>query len=142
MSDNPENSRNQSMERHFYRAYASDFKKIEGSPIAYWMSAAQLKLFEQPKISNYGRVGVGLQTGDNGKFIRYWFEVNLADTSLAGDKHDSAHTWYRCNKGGDYRKWFGNGLEVVLWKDNGSALKANVPRAVIRNESLYVVVPI
>lgn len=137
MTENQKSSSDKSMERYFYRASAADFRKLGTSPVAYWMSAAQFKLFEQPKIFNYGRVGVGLQTGNNGKFIRYWFEVNEADTSLTGDGYDSSLTWYRCNKGGDYRKWFGNGLEVVLWKSDGAALKASVPSAVIRNESLY-----
>ena len=137
MSQNHSSSREQGMEQYFFRASATDFKKVQGSPIAYWMSAAQIKLFAGPKIAQYGRVGVGLQTGDNGKFIRYWFEVNQSNTALEDDENDISYTWYRCNKGGDYRKWFGNGLEVVLWKENGAALKANTPSAVIRNESLY-----
>jgi hypothetical protein len=125
------------MKKYFFRATAAEFKHIQGSPIAYWMSDVQIKLFDQPKISRYGRVGVGLQTGDNGKFIRYWFEVSQSRISLNDKEQKSSYTWYRCNKGGDYRKWFGNGLEVVLWEKNGAALKANAPSAVIRNESLY-----
>lgn len=127
----------QCTEKHFFRASTEDFNNIPGSPIAYWMSPAQMHLFSMPKISSYGKVGVGLQTGDNGKYIRYWFEVDLSNIERDGDDATRTYAWYKCNKGGDYRKWFGNGLEVVLWKDNGSALKANTPSAVIRNESLY-----
>jgi hypothetical protein len=137
MNESQNNGRVHGMEKYFFRAAAADFKHIQGFPIAYWMSDAQIKLFDRPKISQYGRVGVGLQTGDNGKFIRYWFEVSQSRVSLKDEGKNSSYTWYRCNKGGDYRKWFGNGLEVVLWKENGAALKANVPSAVIRNESLY-----
>ncbi|MEQ9725957.1 BREX-1 system adenine-specific DNA-methyltransferase PglX [Pseudomonas sp. WHRI 8822A] len=137
MSGIHKNSPEQGVETYFFRASAVDFKKIQGGPIAYWMSDAQIKLFTRPKISQYGRAGVGLQTGNNGKFIRYWFEIDRLKTSLEAEGQDATRTWYLCNKGGDYRKWFGNGLEVVLWKENGAALKANVPSAVIRNESLY-----
>lgn len=125
------------MEQYFFRASAADFKKIQGSPIAYWASEAQLKLFDSPKISDYGRVGVGLQTGSNDKYIRYWFEVGFLGVNFLGAKGDRSSTWYPCNKGGDYRKWYGNGLEVIVWKNNGAAVKANTPSAVIRNESCY-----
>lgn len=137
MSESQNDGRVHGMKKYFFRATAAEFKHIQGSPIAYWMSESQIKLFDRPKISQYGRVGVGLQTGDNGKFIRYWFEVSQSRISLNDKEQKPSCTWYRCNKGGEYRKWFGNGLEVVLWKENGAALKANVPSAVIRNEPLY-----
>ncbi|MCE9953393.1 BREX-1 system adenine-specific DNA-methyltransferase PglX [Aeromonas allosaccharophila] len=124
------------MQQHFYRASAADFGKIPGSPIAYWMSSAQLKLFSMPKISQYGQVGVGLQTGNNSKYMRHWFELNIDYVELRSESK-SNYTWYRCNKGGDYRKWYGNSVEVVLWRNNGAELKANVPSSVIRNEKLY-----
>jgi len=137
MSDGRDSSDKRGKEEYFFRATAADFKRIQGLPLAYWLSSAEIRLFEQPKISEHGQVGVGLQTGDNARFIRYWFEVNRSETSLTGENNDPSYKWYRCNKGGDYRKWFGNGLEVILWANKGAALKANVPSAVIRNEGLY-----
>ncbi|MCB0668008.1 MAG: BREX-1 system adenine-specific DNA-methyltransferase PglX, partial [Saprospiraceae bacterium] len=120
-----------------YRASATNFKKIPGSPIAYWVSDAQRKLFNNPKISDYGKVGVGLQTGNNNRYIRFWYEVNRSTFHIKNEKLSEFICWFKCNKGGEYRKWFGNGIEVILWKDDGSALKANTPSAVIRNESCY-----
>lgn len=112
-----------------------DFKKIPGSPIAYWVSNKIIKLFEKKKINDISRVGVGLQTGNNEKFIRFWFEISK---NLMGfGKQDFEKKWFPCNKGGEYKKWFGNLLEVILWENNGKEIKANVPSAVIRNESAY-----
>ncbi|WP_244212426.1 BREX-1 system adenine-specific DNA-methyltransferase PglX [Buttiauxella izardii] len=114
---------NKNLAKCFYRASASDFYKIPSSPIAYWMSDAQVNLFLNKKISEYGKVGVGLQTGNNSQYIRYWFEVNFHDINCHENDTSSEHIWYKCNKGGEYRKWYGNGLDVILWKNNGAALK-------------------
>ena len=119
----------------FFNAKPDDFKKIPGSPIAYWVSNKIIKLFEKKKINDISRVGVGLQTGNNEKFIRFWFEISK---NLMGfGKQDFEKKWFPCNKGGEYKKWFGNLLEVILWENNGKEIKANVPSAVIRNESAY-----
>ena len=61
---------------NFFRASAEDFKKIPGSPVAYWVSEAVVTCFGRfDRISDYARSSVGLQTGDNDKFIRMWWEV-------------------------------------------------------------------
>lgn len=125
------------MEKYFFRASAEDFALIPGKPIAYWLSPRQLILFKNRKISDVGKVGVGLQTGNNDKYIRYWFEPSRRDIGFSGSTTESSAIWIPCNKGGDYRKWYGNGLEVIIWENNGAALKANAPSAVIRNEPLY-----
>lgn len=119
-----------------FEAAQDDFEKIPGSPIAYWISDAQLAVFDSPPISSFGKAGVGLQTGNNDKFIRYWFEVNI--TNICSSRDDTAtHKWAWCNKGGAFRKWFGNTIHVINWENDGAAIKANVPSAVIRNESEY-----
>jgi len=120
---------------YLFHASAEAFKKIPSSPIVYWFTESELSLFENPKISDIAQVGVGLQTGDNDKFVRHWHEINL--NSLTLNYFDKPKKWSLCNKGGNYRKWYGNQLEVINWQENGKAIKNNIPSAVVRNESSY-----
>lgn len=117
---------------NFYRASAADFKKIPGSPIAYWVSENQREIFQtgQPLNKMYAPKK-GLTTGDNDSFIRLWQEVSFTDISFAKDK-----IWWPMTKGGDYRKWYGNNEYVIDWQDNGNKLK-QFAGSVIRNEQYY-----
>ena len=126
----------------FYQVSAADFEKIPGSPIAYWVSESVFKLYSNgSNIEQVANVGVGLQTGDNGRFIRVWHEVSLCEIGFGHGNSDDANAakkrWYPCNKGGEFRKWYGNQNDLIDWEADGSALKANVPSAVIRNEKTY-----
>ena len=122
---------------NFYRASAADFKKIPGSPIAYWLSNAKKHLFTYPKVSNYAKVGVGLQTGENQRFIRYWFEVSVSQSNILAKVEVNSAKWFPCNKGGEYRKWYGNILELINWENNGWELKNSASGSYIRNEYGY-----
>lgn len=118
-------------EANFFRASAADFKKIPGSPIAYWVSERVRHAFEEgellEKISNPRK---GLATTDNGRFLRLWHEVNC--TSLGFEiksrtvAKESPFTWFPLNKGGSFRKWYGNKEFVVKWKNDGEELKQAV----------------
>jgi type II restriction/modification system DNA methylase subunit YeeA len=121
----------------FFNAYADNFKKIPSSPIAYWLSESKRKLFDQPKISNIAKVGVGMQTGENAKYIRYWFEVDVKKTELKGNIRENQAKWFPCNKGGEFRKWFGNVIDVINWEQDGSEIKNFATGAYIRNEEGY-----
>ena len=82
---------------------------------------------ENESIGDYAQAKVGLQTGDNNRFLRYWFEVETLNIgfSLSGnDIERSDRTWFPCNKGGNFRKWYGNHEYVVNWKSNGKELKS------------------
>jgi len=71
MSESQNNNREQGMEKYFFRASTDDFKKIPGAPITYWASSVVFDLYSRGGgIGELADVGVGLQTGDNGKFIR------------------------------------------------------------------------
>lgn len=136
------NQSEQGMDNYFYRASAADFKKIPGSPIAYWASSVVFELYSQGGgIGEIADVGVGLQTGNNGQFIRLWHEVLNKETGFGYSKselaQESMRKWFPCNKGGDFRKWYGNQVHVINWKDNGADIKKNIPSAVIRNEDTY-----
>jgi hypothetical protein len=116
----------------FYIANQKDFEKIPGSPIGYWLTSNQFKLFENSKsISDLTEVGVGMQTGNNDRFIRRWSEINFNKNNFTG-----TGKWHALNKGGEYRKWYGNQETMILWENNGSEIK-NFKGSVIRNEHWY-----
>lgn len=107
MSQQEQNDKSQ----HFYRASAADFMKIPGAPVAYWASEKELSCFERyPAISDFATSSNGVQTGNNGKYVRCWYEVSYRDI---------AKKWFPYNKGGSFRKWYGNYEFVVNWLDNG-----------------------
>ena len=110
-----------------YCARQSNFKKIPGSPIAYWVSEQLLKVFEQKKIGDYAYPKQGLATGDNNRFLRYWFEVCFSNVFFNCTSHHESTSsdirWYPCNKGGSFRRWYGNNDYVVDWENDGNRIK-------------------
>lgn len=108
---------------YFYEAEQSDFLKIPGSPIAYWISEKLLSIFEMTKsLSFYGEPKVGLQTGDTNYFLRYWYEVSNNKIYLAKAKKELCK-WVPICKGGEYRRWYGNNEYVVNWENDGFEIK-------------------
>lgn len=113
----------------FYRRNADTFKQIPGTPIAYWASDALLDAFaNREKLGLLAKPQVGLQTSDNDRFLRYWFECSLGDMSVACDSAESSLSldakWYPHNKGGSFRKWYGNRDHVIEYAKNGRSLSA------------------
>ena len=120
---------------YFYEATASNFSKIPGRPIAYWVKQIY-DIFENSAImSSLAKPKQGMSTGDVNKFLRLWEEVDMTKTNLFnGELHDG---WIRYNKGGEFRRWYGNREYVVYWGGDGTALiKAN---ATLRNKDSYFV---
>ena len=101
------------------------------------MNQKILKIFDNKKLKDYGNVKKGISTSDNNRFIRLWFELNNKDISYNVNKCN-LHTkkWIPLNKGGAFRKWFGNNNYVINWENNGEEIK-NFPLACIRNEKYY-----
>jgi type II restriction/modification system DNA methylase subunit YeeA len=98
---------------------SDNFKAIPGMPIAYWVSDKIYSAFLNGKmLSSVADIKQGLKTGDNNKFLRIWYEVGKEKTSIFGGSK-----WYPCNKGGDYRKWYGNNDYVLNWENDGYELK-------------------
>lgn len=121
-ADNKEN-----MERHFFRASASDFKKIPGSPIAYWVSMNMLSIFsENPPLEKIADPKQGLATMDNDRFLKSWYEVSEFNSNfnciLTEENNESEIKWYPVQKGGEFRKWFGNNHFVINWKNGGQEI--------------------
>ena len=117
----------------FHRADASTFHDIPGSPIAYWASEAMLHLFQQDSLESVISFREGITTGDNDQFLRLWFEVGADHFyPTSSPTASQAKQWIPCNKGGSYRRWYGNRLYSIDWTGEGRSLK-NYPGCSFRN---------
>lgn len=115
-----------------YVAEQEDFEKIPGSPIAYWVKKRSIEVFDNSeKISENFLPCTGLQTGDNTLYMRKWYEVSVFESNI-----ENGNKWIKLNNGGEFKKWYGNFIDLILWKNNGIAIKNN-KSAVIRNEVHY-----
>ena len=112
----------------FAQVSTDNFSKIPGSPVAYWASKTVLELFEQKCIDNYVLFRQGMATSDNNRFLRLWYEVLLTKENFNAtdlrDAEQSNKKWFAYNKGGEYRKWYGNAEYVVNWENDGREMKA------------------
>jgi type II restriction/modification system DNA methylase subunit YeeA len=113
--------------RLFFRASAADFKKIPGSPIAYWVSVQMRHIFETGMgLKKIGDTRQGMATSDNNNFLRFWAEVSFEKSHInAKTREDAAASfkkWFPYNKGGDFRKWYGNSDYFVNWESDGKEL--------------------
>lgn len=113
---------------YVYRTPQSNFIKIPGSPVAYWASASLIKDFEEgTPLGEIADANQGLITGDNNQFLRYWHEVDFNrikfDAQSTEDAKNSGKKWFPINKGGAYRKWYGNYDYVVNWENDGDEIK-------------------
>ena len=130
-----------------YHASPGNFKKIPGSPVAYWASDAVVECFEDAELlSMSANVCGGMDTANNDLFVRQWQETPLPTIGFDGGSEDADSSgnkkWFPYDKGGDFRKWFGNLSHVVNWKNSGHAIKAvkttsGATRANIRNEDCF-----
>ena len=132
---------NKDHDLHFEMS-ASTLAVIPGRPIVYWASQEMLDAFaEGTPLGEIVPAKQGLATADNERFLRQWFEVS-ADRSYmrARDRDDvkaSDARWFPHNKGGEFRKWWGNQDYVINWERDGSELWDFRPRSVIRNPDCY-----
>ncbi len=103
-------------------ACQDNFSKIPGSPVAYWASKNVLNAFvNAPALSSFCEPRQGLISGDNNRFLRLWYEVSADNTAFT---YNPALKWYPINKGGDFRRWYGNREYVLNWKNNGEEIKS------------------
>ena len=105
-----------------FQAKQKDFEKIPGSPIAYWVGEKMLKSFTKGKnLKDLGILREGIKTGNNELYIYYWTEICYKDF-YKKDK-DYNKKWFPHHKGGEFRKWYGNNLEVIFWENDGEEIK-------------------
>lgn len=114
-----------------FNANQADFSKIPGMPVAYWVSENFIKSFQYTTIEDFGFAGIGMRTGDNERFLRFWHEVDknniIIGCKSAEEQIASNKKWvpYTYNKGGEFRRWYGNNDYVVNWYNNGEEIKEN-----------------
>ena len=113
---------------YFYESDQSNFSKIPGSPVAYWVSDNLVSAFASGiRFKEVGDTRQGMATSDVNRFTRYWYEPSFA--SIGWDYTDlettenGLHTWFPYIKGGSFRKWYGNEEYLVNWKYNGRDVK-------------------
>lgn len=143
--------RNEHSTHRFYR-HAHDFGKIPGSPVAYWASDSTLDAFgKYSSLEDVASPKQGLATTDNHKFTRQWWEVSYAKIGFGyGSRKDAAASslrWFPLDKGGRFRKWFGNNEYLVDWENDGARIKESIvakypylngkPDFVAKNPSSY-----
>lgn len=114
--------------KRFGHTTPSHFKKVPGSPFAYWANDKLRDLYLQlPSLGEIADPQVGLQTSDNPRFLRCWHEVNTSKTRFnCTSNEDSKHSggkWFPHHKGGDYRRWYGNRELLVNWENDGFEIK-------------------
>lgn len=113
---------------YFYEATASNFSKIPGSPVAYWVSEKFISNFENGQLlGTLADSKQGLATADNNRFLREWYEVQYYkikfDACDIDDAVRSNSKWFPYNKGGEFRKWYGNNDYVVNWENDGFEIR-------------------
>ena len=140
------------MENRYDNIKQEELKKLPGYPIAYWISKVIIQAFENSeKLGNIGQPKQGLSTTDNDRFLRIWSEVDFNKIGFRFKSNEEAKKsslkWFPINKGGNFRKWYGNNEVVVNWDNDGYEIKKNVIERypylkgkyefVVKNESYY-----
>ena len=124
---------------YFYEADQYNFSKIPGSPVAYWVSDKIYNIFAEQSIGDLFPVKKGSDTGDNDKFLRLWHETdfNKIGFNLKTGQDTIYHqkNWVPYDKGGNYRKWYGNNHYIIYWKNDGESLKNST--ANLRSKQLF-----
>lgn len=132
----------------YYEQNADNFLKIFGSPVAFWISQQMFEIFSKGfPLESYGPVRSGLQTSDNKRFLRLWFEVANTNIAYGCLSHNESffrtEKWYPHTKGGEFRKWYGNIEYVINWKTDGKELYEYAsslygsPTRIIKSTELY-----
>ena len=115
----------------FFNAKPDDFKKIPGSPIAYWIGEKLRKNFEEnPLLSSTGITRKGMSSGNNDKLVRLWSEVSeskfIAGVLSREDSVESRKKWFPYANGGGFRKWYGNIEDVINWENDGYIIQTDL----------------
>ena len=113
---------------YYYETEQTDFSKIPGSAIAYWLSNTMFNIFNTSKtLADVAKPRQGLATSDNDRFLKMWYEVPLGkigfNITSIDDNNKFNYKWFPCTKGGSFRRWYGNNDYVVNWENDGFEIK-------------------
>ena len=122
-------------------AEQDNFSRIPGEPVAYWVSKEIYIDFDHPTLYSISNPCKGIDTGNNDKFLRMWFEIDcekqlFPSKSSICAKTISGKKWVPYNKGGDYRLWYGNNYYLINWESNGAEI-IHYGRSNLRNRKYY-----
>ena len=121
----------------FAQVSTDNFSKIPGSPVAYWVSEKFIEVFTQSiPLKSVAYSFQGMITGNNEYFLRFWYEPNRKDLHLHIKNVEKAQydgVWVPYQKGGNYRRWYGNNEYVLRWEKQGNTLT----RARTENSDYY-----
>ena len=111
----------------FYRRDAETFKQIPGTPIAYWVGGEAIRNWDKGVLlSTFGRFLNGMSTGKNEAVLREWYEVGIQKIMFNSTSElefaSSGKRYAPYNKGGDFRKWYGNQCSVIAYDKSGNEL--------------------
>ena len=125
---------------YYYETLENDYSAIPGSPIAYWASPKILEAFSSRK-GFPGETKKGVLTGNNEKYLRLWYECNIAKIGFTMTSHDemvkSNKKWFPVTSGGNKRKWYGNFDTVVNLENDGLDIRTNVKNYRLRESTYY-----
>ncbi|WP_459523863.1 BREX-1 system adenine-specific DNA-methyltransferase PglX [Leuconostoc lactis] len=104
---------------YLYRTNQTNFSRLPGMPISYWISEKIISAFQNPLISEFGIVKSGIMV--NSSFSRMWYELNVGKIQFNAEKIDDmdGYKWFPVNSGGGYRKWYGFNETVLNLEDGG-----------------------
>ncbi|WP_228370340.1 BREX-1 system adenine-specific DNA-methyltransferase PglX [Lacticaseibacillus paracasei] len=112
---------------YLYRTNQTNFNKIPGEKIAYWATTTIYSAYQHGTLQKVATPRLGMATADNTRFLRYWYEIDSRDICFsAQSRKDAVATkkkWFSYEKGGEYRKWYGNNQYVVNWKNDGYQIR-------------------
>ncbi len=121
-------------ENRFAQVSSDNFAKIPGAPVAYWVSKELIGDFDNGLLlSDFGKPSQGMSTCDVNRFTRLWFEPSVYETNIK--EKNNIHKWVKYNKGGEYRKWYGNREYLVFWNNDGHIMQEE--GALLRNRAYY-----
>lgn len=117
----------------------TNFAKIPGSPIAYWVSENLLKVFSEKCIGDNFNSKFGMSAGDGPRFIRKWFEVSSIKIGFNHSREEfisGGYKWSPLDKGGEKTRWFGNNESVINWEFDGNEIK-NLKNSAVRSPQYF-----
>lgn len=125
-----------------FRSTGADFSEIPGTPIVYWLSEDVRRAFKRGRpLGDVAELREGLSSSDSDRFMRLWWEVSTrsrllnAPTPIAAK--ESGAKWFPFNKGGEFRKWYGNHEYLINWQNAGAEILDERPKSTVRSPQYY-----
>lgn len=120
--------------RNMHFASVDDFRGISGVPFAYWLGQKAMLSFKGKHISDWGTAQEGIKTGDNDRFLRFWFEVDINRTNIHSDNNKK---WISTAKAGEHRRWYGSHYIVTNFADEGKEIIASGHGSITGKQNFY-----